>query len=491
MAAMRLITLSVLTMAACLQATAQELGVEKLYSNSCVKCHGDRGQGGGAGTRTLLNESLFAQEHDRRFFDAIKHGVPDGGMEAFGQTHNDAEMWGLVGYIRELQYKAHRQRVGSPKPEAGGVFASEHHSFKIEKVIERGLEVPWSVDFLPDGKMLVADRPGEVRIHSTGKAGGKLSKPVGGTPEVRNRGQGGLMDVAVHPGYAQNGWIYLAYSHSLDNNAMTRIVRGKIVDQNGTAKWTDEQVIFEAKPEHYQSTNHHFGCRIVFDPKDPTIVFFCVGERGRGEMSQDLTRPNGKIFRIRDDGSIPPGNPFADQPSAYASIWSYGHRNQQGMAFDLDGNLWDTEHGPRGGDELNLITPGRNYGWPVVSFGFNYNGRPLVSPWPKNSVTASDPVSPDGIVMPTLRWMPSIAACGLDVLRSDTFPKWKGDLFAGGLAGETVERIKIKDNKVIEQEEVIHGIGRVRDVVCSPDGSVYVVLNDPDIVVRMIPAGNR
>jgi len=468
-------------------ATAQNAGVEQLYANNCLKCHGNAGQGGGAGTRSMLTDEQFAQDYDKRFFDAVKNGLPDSGMEAFGETLNDSQVWGLVGYIRELQYKAYRQRAGSPKADANGVFASQHHPFRIERVIERGLDVPWSIDFLPDGRMLVADRPGAVRVHSTGKTGGELSKPVKGTPSVRNRGQGGLMDVAVHPGYAQNGWIYLSYSHAINNNGMTRIVRGKIADENGSLKWTDEQVIFEAKPEHYQPTDLHFGCRIVFDPKDPTILFFAVGERGRGDMAQDVTRPNGKIFRIKDDGTIPPGNPFADQPGAYAAVWSYGHRNPQGMAFDLEGNLWDTEHGPRGGDELNLITPGRNYGWPIVSFGFNYNGRPLVSPWPKHPLTASDPVASDGIVMPTLRWMPSIAACGLDVARGDAFPDWKGDLFAGGLAAETVQRLRIKDNQVTEQEEIIHGMGRVRDVVCSPDGSVYVVLNDPDAVIRLSP----
>jgi glucose/arabinose dehydrogenase len=462
---------------------AQNSGVEQLFSNYCQKCHGDHGQGGGAGTRTLLTDRLFEAKFDRPFFDSIKNGVPETGMEAFGQTLDDSQVWGLVGYIREMQFRAHRERVGSPRPDSHGVYASKHHRFRIERVIEKGLEVPWSVDFLPDGRMLVADRPGEVRIHSTGKAGGKISTPVQGTPEVRNQGQGGLMDVAVHPNYAQNGWIYLAFSHAAGRNGMTKIVRGKISD---ALRWTDEQVIFQAKPEHYSGTSHHFGCRIVFDPKDPTILFFCVGERGAGQLAQDITRPNGKIFRIRDDGSAAEGNPFAAGETPYP-IWSYGHRNPQGLAFDLEGNLWTTEHGPRGGDELNLVMPGRNYGWPVVSFGFNYNGRPLVSPWPKNPVKASDPVSKDAMVMPVLRWLPSIAACGLDVMRSDaSFTNWKGDLFAGGLAGQTVQRLRVKDGEMIEQEEIIHGIGRVRDVVCAPDGSVYVVLNEPDIVVRLV-----
>lgn len=467
-------------------AAAQSAGVEQLYANNCVKCHGDRGQGGGAGTRSLLNDELFSQDHDRRFFDAIKLGLPDSGMDAFGETMNDAQVWGLVGYIRELQYRERRERVGSPRSDAQGIYTSQHHAFRIEKVIDRGLDVPWSVDFLPDGQMLVVNRSGAVRIHSTGKPGGVLGKPIAGTPAVRNRGQGGMMDVAVHPNYAQNGWVYLSYSHAMDGQGMTRIVRGKLTGDS-PARWTDEQTIFEARPEHYQPTDHHFGCRIVFDPKDPTILFFCIGERGRGEMAQDLNRPNGKIFRIRDDGSIPPGNPFDGGSTPYRSIWSYGHRNPQGLAFDLEGNLWDTEHGPRGGDELNLIAPGRNYGWPTVSFGFNYNGRPLVAPWPAKPASANDAPAEGAIVMPTLRWSPSIAACGLDVARGEAFSGWKGDLLAGGLAGETVRRVRIKDNRVVEEEELIHGLGRVRDVVTGPDGTIYIVLNDPDSVVRLVP----
>lgn len=479
-----LVVLSVIAKAA----VAQRAGVESLYADNCAKCHGAAGQGGGAGTRTLLTEELFKSEYDRPFYDVIKNGKPDAGMEAFGETLNDAQIWALTGYIRELQYRSLRQRNGSPQPDAAGVYNSQHHKFKIERVIERGLDVPWSVDFLPDGRMLVADRSGAVRIYSTGKAGGTLSSPIAGTPAVRNRGQGGMMDVAVHPNFAQNGWIYLSFSHSRGGEGFTKIVRGKISTDLHTPRWTDEHVIFEAKPEHYSSSDIHFGCRIVFDPKDPSIMFFAIGERGRGEHAQDLSRPNGKVYRVKDDGSIPPGNPFADKANAYAAIWSYGHRNPQGLAFDLEGNLWDTEHGPRGGDELNLVAPARNYGWPLVSFGFNYNGRPMVAPWPKKEVLATDAVDSVAIVMPTLRWLPSIAACGLDVNRGGAFASWKGDLFAGGLAGQTVQRIRIKDNKVIEQEELLHDIGRVRDVVCAPDGSVYIVLNDPDSVIRLIPA---
>lgn len=467
----------------------QQASAEKLYVENCLKCHGDRAQGGGAGTRTLLEPQQMSAEFDRKYFDAIKDGVPDTGMEPFGQTNSDADVWALVAYVRELQYKAHRQRTGAVKPGGDGVIESKHHSYKVERVITSGVRVPWSVTFLPDGKMLVADRPGSLRVHSTGKIGGTLSEPIAGTPEVRDAGQGGLMDVAVHPNYEKNGWVFLAYSHANGQNTFTRVVRGKIGNSGGKLAWTDQKVLFEARPGDYSGGGVHFGCRIVFDPKDPSILFFGIGERGRAELAQNLDKPNGKIYRIKDDGSIPPGNPFADRGNAYPAIWSYGHRNPQGLAFDLDGNLWDTEHGPRGGDELNLILPGRNYGWPVVSYGYNYNGSSRVTPWPKTPAAAADPVAPGAIVMPVWRWLPSIAACGLDVARGDAFPQWKGDLFAGGLAGQIVQRLRIKDRQVIEHEEIIQGMGRVRDVVCGPDGSLYVVLNDPDHIIRLAPTG--
>jgi glucose/arabinose dehydrogenase len=266
------------------------------------------------------------------------------------------------------------------------------------------------------------------------------------------------------------------------SKGMTKIVRGTIKE----GALTNQKTVFEVKDEHYSGGDIHFGCRIVFDPKDPTTMFFCIGERGRGELAQDLSRPNGKIYCVKDDGTVPSDNPFVGMgDKAYAAIWSYGHRNPQGLAFDLDGNLWDTEHGPRGGDELNLIKPGANYGWPNISFGINYNGKPWSTPWPKPE---------EKFEMPVYRWMPSIAVCGLDVMRGRAdgkdgmFPKWKGDLFAGGLAGQTVNRLRIKDGKVIEREEIFFGHGRVRDVVSGLDGSIYIVLNQPDKVIRLVAA---
>lgn len=464
-------------------------GVEQMWASSCVSCHGKQGQGGGGGTRTLLTKELMAQELDQRFFDAIRNGVELGGMPGFKATLSDPQVWGLVNHVRALQHNAYRAAGGGPK-ETAGVYDSAHAKYKIENVIARGLDNPWSVDFLPTGEMLVTERSGGVRVF----ANGKLSAPMTGTPKVVNRGQGGMMDVAVHPDYAKNGFIFLSFSDAAEKGSgnCTKVVRGTIKATGDSWAFTTDRTVFEAKQAHYVNSSIHFGCRIVFDPKDSNILYFCMGERGQGNKAQDLKLPNGKVFRVKIDGSIPADNPFVGQAGAYEQVWSFGHRNPQGLCFDLDGNLWDTEHGPRGGDELNLIKKGRNYGWPIVSFGIEYSGAPLSVPWADMAPAAKG----KDIVMPTYRWMPSCAACGLDVVRpgpkGEAFPGWKGDLVAGGLAGTNVDRLRVKVNadgtsSVVEREELLLEKGRVRDVVTGPDGSVYVVLNDPHKVIRLAP----
>lgn len=495
LAKIRVVLTATIVFAAAVPAMAQRSPrIDQLWTNNCANCHGARGEGGGAGTKTLLGRELFGQEHDRRFFDAIKNGVPDMGMEAFGATMSDKEVWGLVVHIRELQARALRKEEGSPKAK-DGVYTSKHAAYRIESVVTDGLEIPWAVDFLPDGRMLITERPGTLRVHSTGKGGGTLSEPVAGLPKVLHMGQGGLMDVALHPEFEKNGWIYLGYADAREPGAgrgpnMTRIVRGHLKDVDGKPTWTDNQDIWKGEDKHYLASGLHFGNRIVFEKapagaKSGYYAYFSIGERGNGAHAQDLSRPNGKIHRVFDDGQVPDDNPFVGKGDALATIWSYGHRNPQGLVFDLDGKLWDTEHGPRGGDELNLIQKGANYGWPVVAFSINYSGEALTVPW------TADGKAPDGamIVQPVYRWLPSIAACGLDVVKGDAFPQWKGDLVAGGLAGSVVDRVRIKDGKMVETEELVHGMGRVRDVVTAPDGTIYVVLNDPDHVIRLVPAG--
>jgi glucose/arabinose dehydrogenase len=461
-------------------------GIATIWDNNCARCHGERGEGGGAGTSTLLDQEYLTAGTHRDLFTSIKEGHRDHGMEAFGETLSDPQIWGLVNYIREMQ--AVEAMKSTPRTKVDAANATQHHNFRVEEVVAEGLSVPWSLDFMPDGAMIVANRSGQLVI----AGGGKVSEPISGTPVVRNVGQGGLMEVKLHPDFAGNGWVYLSFSDPVGEGrrsiGMTKVVRGKIAG----GAWTDQQTIFESPQDHYSSSPIHFGCKIAFDPKDSGMLFFTHGERGQGELAQDLTRANGKIHRVRDDGTIPDDNPFASQnEKAMRTIWSYGHRNPQGLAFDLEGNLWDTEHGPRGGDELNMIRKGANYGWPLVSFGVNYNGAPLVTPWADVQGVSGE------IAMPADVWLPSIGASGLAVGRGPMFPKWEGDLLAGGLSGANVDRIRVKGGKVLERERIFwnlevadrgRGAPRVRDVRVGPDGAVYIALNDPDRIVRLVRA---
>jgi glucose/arabinose dehydrogenase len=284
---------------------------------------------------------------------------------------------------------------------------------------------------------------------------------------VRDAGQGGLLEVAVHPQYAENGWIYLSYSDPAKDEAgkevsLTTLVRGRIKD----GAWVDQQTIWKAPLEFYRPGGGvHFGCRIAFDRQG--YLYFSHGERGRGPEAQELRRPNGKIHRIHDDGRIPTDNPFVQTPGAFPSIWSYGNRNAQGLDFDPT----------TGGDELNIIHRGRNYGWPVISYGMNYDGSAL-----------TDKTAQEGMEQPITYWTPSIAVCGIDFYEGTSFPQWTGNLFVTALAQQELRRIVIKGDKVISQEIILKDIGRLRDVASGPDGALYVAVNSPDRIIRLVPA---
>jgi glucose/arabinose dehydrogenase len=401
-------------------------------------------------------------------------------MEAYEATLSDPEIWGLVVLLREFQHDAMRGQYGGPTA-TNGVYSSKHHRYRLETVVDRGgeLRTPWSIDWLPDRTMLVTNRPGYLSVFRNGQA----LPQVANLPTSIEQGQGGLMEVAVHPNYARNGWIYLSYTEPAkdrQNAGMTKIVRGKLTWSGNQATWGNQQTIWEAEQEFYTRSGVHFGSKIVFDGKGH--IFFTVGERGGNELAQNLASPFGKNYRLNEDGSIPQGNPFTanqgDGKKHVAGIWSIGHRNQQGLALDLNGNLWVTEHGPRGGDELNLIEKGANYGWPTYAFSIQYNGTPLATPWPPEDAK---------ITLPLHRWIRSTGASGLDTVTGNAFPNWKGDLLAGGLAGQNVDRFRIKDGKIVEHEELIWNQGRIRDVRIGSDGNIYLAVNGPDMIVRMVP----
>jgi len=439
--------------------------IAKLYVELCASCHGPTMTGGQA--PSLLDNEWKWGSDDASIAKSIKEGNLTAGMPPMANALSEQEVRAMVIYIREQGAKFAREKTTFTKPDANRIVKSEVHTFKFES-LAIGLDVVWAVEPLPDGRLLVAEKPGRLRIIENGKL---LETPVGGVPAVSSKGQGGLLDIGIHPDFAANGWIYLSYSDpGPGDSAMTAVVRGKLKD----GQFVEQQTIFKAPAELYRQGPNHFGSRFVFDKG---YLYFTIGERGQQEDAQDLSRPNGKIHRIFDDGRVPEDNPFVGKAGALPTIWSYGHRNPQGLDKDpATGALYDVEHGPRGGDELNLIGKGKNYGWPVITYGMNYDGTPITN------LTAKE-----GMEQPVTYWVPSIAVSSIAFYTGSKFPQWKGQLFLGALAGEELRRLVIKDGQVTHQEVLFKGGGRVRDVVNAADGYIYLTF-DGGRVARLVPA---
>ena len=348
----------------------------------------------------------------------------------------------------------------------GKIIQSEKQKFGID-TIAAGLTNPWGIAFLPDGRILVTERAGEIRIVKDGKL--QVEK-IENVPAVFVHGQGGLMDIKLHPDYATNGWIYLTYSKPGTEGGGTTIARTKLT---GNA-FTDLQELFSAQP--FSAAGAHFGSRIVFDGKG--FIFFSMGERGVKENAQDLSNHLGKVLRLHEDGRVPTDNPFVKTPGAKPEIWSYGHRNPQGLVYDrATETLWDVEHGPMGGDELNKVEKGKNYGWPVITYGKNYDGTPITAITEK-----------EGMEQPAFYWLPSIATCGLAIVTSDKYPAWKGNLMVGALALQHVARVELDaQGKFVKQERLLDKMARVRAVEQSPDGYLYVATETPGMLLKLVP----
>ncbi len=437
-----------------------------LYQQYCAQCHGSDLDGGNSSS--LIDGVWQFGDENSYITRNIKHGIPHLGMPSYENSLSDSQIRSLVDYIREVE-----QKEGAEEPPVPEVVETMDYFMNTETFADN-LEIPWAIDFIGEDTALITERPGRLRMVINGKL---QAEPVKNTPEVLHEGQGGLLDVAVDPEYRRNGWIYLAYSHALTDYegdrppAMTRIVRGKIEDNT----WTNEQVLFEAPPETYRTTRHHYGSRIVFDPWGH--LYFAIGDRGAGYQSQDVSLPNGKVHRIYKDGTIPEDNPFLYEGNAMKTVFSLGNRNIQGMAIHPStGQLWTTEHGPMGGDELNLIEAGKNYGWETITYGRNYNGTII-----------TELTHMPGMEQPNLYWKPSIAVCGLDFYTGDLFEKWENRLLVGALKYEEVRLLQIEEDNVVHEQVIFKGAGRVRDVATGPDGAIYVVLNDPGKVVRLTP----
>ena len=366
------------------------------------------------------------------------------------------------------------------------VYQSAHHDYRVVPVAE-DLVQPWSMAWLPNGDMLITEKPGRLRMVRDGQL---LPEAIPGTPEVLYKGQGGLFEVVPHPDFNQNQWVYLTFAkpnaNEVDDGSTTAIARGRLQD----GRLTNVVELFAAQASGFG----HYGGKLVFDGEGHMFLTlgdrqdFSFGDREAlmAHSAQDRSNHKGVIVRLNDDGTVPDDNPFVGVDGVLPEIWSYGHRSPQGLAIHpITGDLWESEHGPQGGDEINLIEPGNNYGWPVVGRGVNYGafGRPI-----------HVGISEEGMTSPTNFWVPSIATSGLMIYSGDKFPMWVGDIFSGALAGEQLARVHLDDEyrSVVLEETLAYDMGRIRDVRQGPDGYIYLAISDrqagPTPIVRLEPA---
>lgn len=433
---------------------------QQLYNSYCIGCHNDK-------KSSFIERNWLFGGNRNEIINSIMHGRVSFGMPSFSEGLTEKQIESIADYI--LALAAQKKESDTPTTASSNkIHNSEVQTFTVDTVVS-GLDVPWGLEFLPDGSLLISERGGDLLLYTTD---GQLTK-VSNSPRVLAEGQGGLLDLELHPDYANNGWIYLAYSapaNDDDKLANTAIMKARI---NGN-ELVDNEVIFKAQPD--TDKRHHYGCKLEFD-KDG-YLYFSVGDRGnRDRNPQNLDNDCGKIHRIHADGSIPDDNPFVNTDGARPSIYSYGHRNPQGVCMHPEtGRIWTDEHGPKGGDEINLIEPGKNYGWPVISFGINYNGT-----------TFTNDTAKAGMEQPIHYWVPSIAPCGMTFVKGDRYPNWKNNILTGSLRFEYLHRVVLDGNKVSHEEKLLEGIGRVRNVEMSPDGYIYVAIEKPGKILKLIP----
>ena len=426
------------------------------YRNHCAGCHGVE-------YKTFVDRDWQFIQSEAELGDIINAGMPDYGMPAFNGLFTENE----VVELSELLWIESQHQKATTVLEIPGLINSRHQIFSVDTLIA-DLDVPWGIEFLSENDLLITERSGKL-LHFEH---GELKAEISGLPPMFVKGQGGLMDIELHPDFNSNGWIYLSYSYPDDEagkTGNTAIMRGRLKG----SEWVDLEILFKGTP--LSSSGVHFGCRLEFDRAG--YLFFTIGERGNSSNAQDLTNHSGKVHRILDNGEIPSDNPFIGVPGAMKSIYSYGHRNPQGLAIHPEtGIMWVNEHGPKGGDEINIVQKGKNYGWPEITYGINYNGTII-----------TEDTTKIGMEQPFLYWTPSIAPCGMCFVTSDQYSGWKGDVFSGSLSFTYLHRTDLRGSELVGEEKLLSKIGRVRAIEESPEGILHVAVERPGMILRLLP----
>lgn len=480
------------------------------YEQNCSSCHGENMSGGALGPSLMGNELVHGHSVDD-LIQSISEGFPAKGMPGYGQTLTPEEVHRIAILISEKRDNRKMTDFNIQRPIAlpEGVVQSERHAFGMEVVATDLSPWPYSIAPLPDGSILLTEKTRAMKWISPD---GQSAKVIEGTPQAYDDGEkspgigllyglGWLLDVAPHPDYEENGWIYLTYgdrcggcnqvSKAIGQDvSMAKLVRARIQD----GKWIDQETLWEVDKEMYTAIpDVSVGGRICFDGAGH--IFFSVGGKQfsfvpQGNMEayvgiQDLSQPYGKVYRIHDDGRIPEDNPFVNTPGAIPSIWTYGHRSPQGLEYDpATGQLWETEMGPRGGDEVNLLEPGKNYGWPLYSKGLNYNGSEVAYgqyegiEWDLNEIE-----------QPKVDLTPSPAVSSLIIYHGAQFPEWEGQLIVGSLKGTELYRYEVQNGEVVHQETLLKDLARIRDIEIDAEGYILLLLEHTagSQIVRMAP----
>ncbi len=439
-----------------------DLSAKENYRNHCGGCHGQQ-------LESFIEREWSYGNTPEDLVNSIQHGYTQNGMPAYNTMFSKNELDSLVDYILTGIEGKTLESLEAENPNLSGTISSENLNFRLETITSDINGIPWGMVQLPNGEFLVTERGGKLYKVTEDKPVVEIS----GLPNIVSQTQGGLLDIVLHPNFSNNAYVYVSYSKANPNNTSqktTAVARAKLSGNT----LIDTEDIFIALP--YINSGYHYGSRLLFD--NDGYLYISVGDRGANDIyPQALDNHHGKVHRIQDNGQIPTTNPFVNNQDAVSSIFSYGIRNPQGLTLHpVTGDIWEGEHGPQGGDEINILSGGNNYGWPVITYGIDYDG----------SIISNDTEMP-GMEQPVHYWTPSIAPCGMTFLSSEYYKNWKNDLFVSSLKFEYLHRLKMDGNVVVGHEELLNDIGRVRDVYMGNDSYLYILVEGPGRLIRLVP----